>query len=175
MDAGAEQLCALQHWRQGDHVLGGRIRHFYGLSGASFPSLFFFLFPSGDLLICNRKVHCFPVWYFFDYLKRNPRGLFSQNSDCIIDVIMMYFAVSLQLGWLFWEALSTVSAAMCCACMAQAFIPLHMCTRDFQMPFLPVRTAWDLPQCKEKDADPQMADTSEMTDSVGWAAKLFLI
>lgn len=102
-----------------------------GLVFSHSSHFFFYPFPSGDLLICNRKVHCFPIWYFFDYLKRNPRGLFSQNSDCIIDVIMMSFAVSLQLGWLFWEALSTVSAAMCCACMAWAFIALHMCTRAF--------------------------------------------
>lgn len=99
-------------------------------------SPFYFFFPSGDLLICNRKVRCFPVWYFFDYLKRNPRGLFSQNSDCIIDVIMMYFAVSLLLGWLFWEALSAVNAAMCCVCVAEAFTPSTCVPEHFKHPFL---------------------------------------
>lgn len=33
-------------WRQGGHILAGRIRCFYGLSGASFLSLFFFFSPS---------------------------------------------------------------------------------------------------------------------------------
>lgn len=101
--------------------------------------------------------------------------MFSQNSDCIIDVIMMYFAVSLQLRWLFWEALSTASAAMCCACVARDFIPLHMCTGAFQTPFPPAGTARDLARRKEKDVDPQMANANEMTNTVGWAAKLFLI
>lgn len=107
-----------------------------------------FFLPSGDLLICNRKVHCFPVWYFFDYLKRNPRGLFSQNSDCIIDVIMMYFAVSLLLGWLFWEAPSSVNAAMCCVCMAWASPPHKspLSTTAFHWDLVRL---WGLPGCKE--------------------------
>lgn len=78
---------------------------------------FSFCFSTGDLpylFIINGNAHYFPIWYFFRYLKRNPRGLLSQNSDCIIDVIMMCFTVALQFNWLLWEALYTVNILFLC-------------------------------------------------------------